>query len=554
MQPAAGPQYRTAVIERGDMVATVSASGQVMPVTQVTVGSQVSGQIRELYVDFNSEVKAGQLIAQIDPQLIEFQVRQAQADLEAARSQVLIAQANVLVGQTGVSRAQVDVAQAERDWGRQSDLVGRGFIAQSEADKAKSALDNARQALQSAKAQSQVTAAQVQAAQATVQQRAAALAQAQTNLSRTRITSPVDGIVIKRAVERGQTVAASLQAPELFVIAQNLRDMRVEVSVDESDVGRIKAGQKATFTVDAFAGQTFEGVIDQVRQSPVTANNVVTYIAAVHFANTSGRLLPGMTANVRIVTDQRDGVLKVPNAALRVRMPDAQVAKAPAEQGSKAKAPGAESAPSAGAPASSPALSGPMAAMRERLVETLSPTPDQLQRIDAVLAGSRPAFASVRDLPEEQRSKARQRAMADVRAQIHVVLTPSQQIAYAQMQANAAGTQSDGSRGTRGRVWVLDAVGKPQAVEVRLGLTDGNSTELLLPRSAAASPSADSNQASAQAAAQGKPMAANVAQAAAVLREGVAVVTGTVSADAAGAARSSPGSSARGPAPGRLPF
>lgn len=319
-QAAQAPQYRMAAIERGSLAASVSASGQVMPVTQVSVGSQVSGQIRELFADFNAEVKAGQIIAQIDPQLIEFQVRQAQADREAALSQVLIAQANVLAGQAAVSRAQVDLAEARRDLERKADLVARGFIAQSEAERAQALVNTSTEALRGAQAQAAVTAAQVQAAQASVKQREAALAQAQTNLSRTRITSPVDGIVIKRTVERGQTVAASLQAPELFVIAQNLRDMRVEVSVDESDVGRIQPGQKASFTVDAFPGQTFEGQVNQVRKAAIAANNVVTYVAAVNFANRDGRLLPGMTANVRIVTDARENVLKVPNAALRMRI------------------------------------------------------------------------------------------------------------------------------------------------------------------------------------------------------------------------------------------
>ena len=340
-QAAQAPQYRTAAIERGSLAALVSASGQVMPVTQVSVGSQVSGQIRELYADFNSEVKAGQLIAQIDPQLIEFQVRQAQADREAALSQVLIAQANVLASQAVVSRVQVDLAEARRDLERKTDLVAKGFIAQSEAERAQALGNTSTEALRGAQAQAAVTAAQVQAAQASVKQREAALAQAQTNLSRTRITSPVDGIVIKRTVERGQTVAASLQAPELFVIAQNLRDMRVEVSVDETDVGRIQPGQKASFTVDAFPGQTFEGRVDQVRKAAIAANNVVTYVAAVNFANRDGRLLPGMTANVRIVTDTRDNVLKLPNAALRMRIAGVEPPADNASNATKSRAGGA---------------------------------------------------------------------------------------------------------------------------------------------------------------------------------------------------------------------
>lgn len=481
-QAAQAPQYRMAAIERGSLAASVSASGQVMPVTQVSVGSQVSGQIRELYADFNAEVKAGQLIAQIDPQLIEFQVRQAQADREAALSQVLVAQANVLASQAAVSRAQVDLAEARRDLERKADLVARGFIAQSEAERAQALVNTSTEALRGVQAQAAVTAAQVQAAQASVKQREAALAQAQTNLSRTRITSPVDGIVIKRSVERGQTVAASLQAPELFVIAQNLRDMRVEVSVDETDVGRIQPGQKASFTVDAFPGQTFEGRVDQVRKAAIAANNVVTYVAAVHFSNRDGRLLPGMTANVRIVTDARENVLKLPNAALRMRIagvepPSEKASNATESIAASAAGKGAggqkQAESSAQAPAAGPA-SGPMAALRQRLVEAVAPSAAQLERIDAILASARPAFAALRELPEEQRARARERTLADVRARIHEVLDAAQQQKYAELQAQAAGRAV-----TRGRVYVLGDDGQPRAVGVRLGLTDGSHTELL---------------------------------------------------------------------------
>lgn len=314
--------YRTGEVEKGPLEAAVSSSGMVMPVTQVSVGSQISGQIQDLYVDFNDEVKAGQLIARLDPQLYEYQVRQAQADLDAARSQVLIAQANVVASRAAVSRAEVDLAEARRDDARKSDLVSRQFIAQSESDKARALVNTSIEALKSAQAQLGVTLAQVESAAATVQQREAALAQARINLERTRITSPVSGIVIKRAVERGQTVAASLQAPELFIIARNLSDMRVETSVDEADVGRIQAGQKATFTVDAFSGQTWQGQVTQVRKAAVALNNVVTYVVVVGFSNADHRLLPGMTANVRVVTESRPEALKVPNAALRVRMPE----------------------------------------------------------------------------------------------------------------------------------------------------------------------------------------------------------------------------------------
>ncbi|MBE2263035.1 MAG: efflux RND transporter periplasmic adaptor subunit, partial [Burkholderiaceae bacterium] len=317
---AADVQYRTGKIERGNLQATVSASGAVNPVTQVSVGTQVSGQIKELYVDFNSVVTAGQLIAQIDPETFEYRVRQAQADLDAARATVLTAQANAAASRASVSKAEVDLAEAKRDLDRKQILVEKQFISAAEADRVRALVNTVGESLKVAQAQAAVTEAQIKTAQANVAQREAALAQARVDLTRTRITSPVNGIVIKRAIEKGQTVAASLQSPELFVIAQNLSDMQVDASIDESDVGRIRTGQKASFTVDAFPGQTFEGEVRQVRKAAQNVANVVTYVAVVGFSNVGDRLLPGMTANVRIVIDTRENVLKVPNAALRVRI------------------------------------------------------------------------------------------------------------------------------------------------------------------------------------------------------------------------------------------
>lgn len=325
-------RYRTAPIERGPLQASVSASGTVNPVTQVSVGSQVSGQIKAIHADFNSEVKAGQLIAEIDPQTFEYRVRSAQADLDSAEAAVAIARANALSSRANVSRAQTELAEARRVHERNLSLVAQSFIAQSEADRTRAVFESAQESLKAAQALAGVSEAQILSAQANVQQRRAALSQAQVDLSRTRITSPVDGIVIKRTVERGQTVAASLQAPELFVIARNLSDMQVDTSVDEADVGRIRPGQKATFTVDAFPGRGFEGEVRQVRKAATNVSNVITYVAVVNFDNSDGRLLPGMTANVRVVTEQRENVLKVPNAALRVRIAGVEpAASAPAD-------------------------------------------------------------------------------------------------------------------------------------------------------------------------------------------------------------------------------
>jgi HlyD family secretion protein len=256
----------------------------------------------------------------IDPETFEYRVRQAQADVDAAKASVLTAQANVLAAAAQVSRSRVDLEEAKRDFERKNSLVEKQFIAQSEADKAKALQSTMTESLKATQAQQGVSEAQVKSAQATVAQREAALAQARIDLTRTKITSPVNGIVIKRAIEKGQTVAASLQSPELFVIAQNLRDMQVDASIDESDVGRIKTGQRATFTVDAFPGQTFDGEVRQVRKAAQSVANVVTYVAVVGFSNSDGKLLPGMTANVRVVTDMREAVLKIPNAALRVKI------------------------------------------------------------------------------------------------------------------------------------------------------------------------------------------------------------------------------------------
>ncbi|PZO11516.1 MAG: efflux RND transporter periplasmic adaptor subunit [Burkholderiales bacterium] len=397
-------QYRSALIERGPLQASVSASGTVNPVTQVSVGTQVSGQVRAVYVDFNTEVKAGQLIAEIDPQTFEYRVRSSQADVDAAQAAVQIAVANSASSRANVSRAQSDVAEAQRTHERNVSLVAQGFIAQSEADRTRGVLTSAQESLKAVQALVGVSTAQIKSAQANVAQREAALAQARIDLSRTRITSPVDGIVIKRTVEKGQTVAASLQAPELFVIAQNLSDMQVDASVDEADVGRIQAGQKASFTVDAFPGQTFDGQVRQVRKAATNVSNVVTYVAVVGFANTSGRLLPGMTANVRVVTESREAVLKVPNAALRVRIAGVEPAAVPAGP--------ADAPASAGAPA--------------------------------------PANGAAR-------------------------------VAGAGRPGGAGGAGGAGRATTqRGRIFLLDAKGQPEAFDVRLGVSDGTSTELLV--------------------------------------------------------------------------
>lgn len=331
------PGYRTAPVEQGRLEAAVAAAGTVRPVVQVSVGSQISGQIKELLADFNTEVKQGQLIARIDPQSFEYQVRQARADVDAARAQVLQAEANVAAAQAAVSRARLDADNAQRDMLRKQDLLDQQFISPAEFDTARNTAGTLAEQLKATQAQLAVARAQAASAQAAVKQREASLAQAAINLERTEIRSPVDGVVIKRSVDVGQTVAASLQAPELFILARNLADMQVEVSIDEADIGRVRADQPVSFTVDAFPGRSYEGRVGAVRKSATVANNVVTYTVVVAFSNAGAQLLPGMTANVRIVTDVRENVVKLPNAALRVRL--AGVEEPPAPAGSPRTAP-----------------------------------------------------------------------------------------------------------------------------------------------------------------------------------------------------------------------
>lgn len=320
ISPAAAPAWKFATVERGPITASVSATGTLNPVVAVQVSSQISGQIRDIFVDFNSTVKAGQLIAQIAPETYEHRVRQAEADLEAARATVAVQQAELY-------RAQVNLADAERDFERKKSLVDKNFISPAELDKVKTTLEAAR-------AQKRVVEAQASNSAALVRQREAQLGQAKVDLGRTEIRAPVDGIVIKRSVEPGQTVAASLQAPEMFVIARNLTDMQVETAIDEADVGRLQTGQEATFTVDAFPGKRFKGEVRQVRKAAQVVSNVVSYTVVISAANPDLILLPGMTANVRIVTAQKDDVLKVANAALRFRppAPEGGQKSAPAER------------------------------------------------------------------------------------------------------------------------------------------------------------------------------------------------------------------------------
>ena len=340
-----GIQFRTATVSHGDINVTISATGNPNAVVTVQVGSQVSGIILALYADFNTKVTKGQLIARIDPAPFQAKVDQAQANVDSARAAVANAEAGVQKAHAGLQAAYAAVAGAKANVvkaqvtaeddkvkvDRRVVLVGQNADAQEDLDTAQATYkaavaDQAAFAAQQRTAEDNVKVAQADlkvantqltANQAQVKQFEAALQSAQLDLDHTKITAPVDGVVVSRNVDVGQTVAASLAAPTLFLIAQDLTKMQVDTNVSEADVGRVRVGQPATFTVDAYPGRVFKGTVTSIRQAPINVQNVITYDAVVGVSNPDLKLFPGMTANVKILVNQRPNVLKVPNAALR---------------------------------------------------------------------------------------------------------------------------------------------------------------------------------------------------------------------------------------------
>ena len=283
--------YSTVTVGRGNIAAQVTANGTLSARGTVQVGAQVSGRVVELHADFNDKVTKGQVIAKLDPQVLDSQVDQASASLALAAA--------------NVNKAQVGVADADRQLKRQKTLQEQQLVAGATVESAEVAYDTGRAALLAAKA--------------SYSQAAANLAQAKLNLSYATIVSPVDGVVLLRAVDVGQTVAASLSAPVLFTIAEDLARMQIDTAVAEADVGRLIEGMKAQFTVDAFPGKTFEGMVRQVRNAPTTTSGVVTYDAVIDVDNGDKTLRPGMTANVTFVLQQVADAIKIPNAALRFK-------------------------------------------------------------------------------------------------------------------------------------------------------------------------------------------------------------------------------------------
>ncbi len=329
-------QYSTFTVDRGDIVDVVGATGTLQAVTTVQVGSQVSGTIASLDADFNSHVRKDEVVARLDPSIFDARLSQARANLVAAHA--------------NVERARATVADTKQKYERAKELAAQSLLPASD--------------LETAKSNYEVATANVRAAEAEVAQSSASVQQAQVDLGHTVIKAPIDGVVVARNVDVGQTVAASLQAPTLFIIANDLSHMQVNASIDEADIGRVRMGQDVTFHVDAYPSETFTGRVEQVRLQPITSQNVVTYNTIIAVENTNQRLMPGMTATVSLIVQKREAALRIPASALRFR-PEGWEART-GRRGAFGAASGAPSAGAAsGGPAAGPSPAASVAAPGE---------------------------------------------------------------------------------------------------------------------------------------------------------------------------------------------
>jgi HlyD family secretion protein len=451
--------WRTATVERGDIRVAISSTGTLSAISTVTVGSQISGQVTEVLADYNDKVSKGQIVARIDPSTYQAQIEQGTAQINVARATL--------------ANARATLRNAQLDYTRKAELGTKKLVAQSDVDLAKATLDQAR--------------ASVNSAQQQIAQQTASTQTTRLNLDRTVIRSPVDGVVLTRSIEPGQTVQASFSAPELFTIAEDLSKMKIELAVDESDIGQVKAGQVVSFTADAFPDRQFKGMVEQVRLSATTTNNVVTYPVIVTVDNSDGTLLPGLTVNAEIEVSKRSGVLKVSTAALRYK---------PGDAGTPGFNPMAQGNGNRPAPGSGP-RGGGLADDLRHAVRGMKLSAAQQAAFDA-------AIAAVEQRQQARRSAAGQNGggmppppgmtgggtraggnQADLQAQIRQRMAERMKQDFAGFRA----TLDDAQRGQwdtvlaalvnakRVTVYRL-ADGKPQPVMVRLGASDGSSTEI----------------------------------------------------------------------------
>lgn len=429
-------------VETGDVAKLVSASGSVRALTTVEVGSQVSGQIVELNADYNSEVKSGDVIARIDPQTFESRVESANADVLSARASLAVQQANI-------ASAEANLAQAEKDYTRQKALYDADAVAQSTLE------DNER-ALAVARANLDVSRAQLRSSNASLSQRLAALRSAEVDLERTIIKSPIDGVVISRNVDVGQTVAASFSAPVLFTIAQDLEDIRIDAAVVEADIGGINSGDTVQFTVDAYPDQDFGGVVEQVRLASEELQNVVTYTVVIAAENRTGRLLPGMTANVEITVDNRERILRIADAAIRFRPP--------------ANGPEVIEAEDVGR-GGNRAQSGPRGG-NPQLLDALNLAPDRLASLQADLQAEMQEIRAAGSGVRQDRNAQRQRMQA-IQNKVFAEHLTSDELKQLKTLRNQRPTT------TQVEAYVMTNDGKLQKRALTIGLQDGSWTEII---------------------------------------------------------------------------
>lgn len=453
---AAEGAFRTTAVERGDIRVAISATGTLSAISTVTVGSQISGQVTDVLVDFNSQVKKGDVLARIDPSSYEAQIEQGTAQIASANA--------------SLAQARATLRNAELDYARKADLGKQKLVAQSDVDLARATLDQAR--------------AQINASQAQIRQQTASTQTTRVNLQRTVITSPVDGVVLTRTIEPGQTVAANFSAPELFTIAEDLGKMKIELAVDESDIGQVKVGQVVSFTADAFADRQFKGTVEQVRLAATTTSNVVTYPVVVTVDNSDGTLLPGLTVNAEIEVSKRDKILKVSNAALRYKPADGAMANAGAGQPPQGASRGGGSgvtddlartvAEMKVNPQQQAAFDAAVAAVRER----------QAARQAQAAQGGRNMFGAGRGGPPGTVVMSGS-GSGDIQAQIRQRMTERFQQDFAAFRNSLDDAQKqrwDAALGTllnarRASIYRL-VDGKPEAVMVRIGASDGTATEV----------------------------------------------------------------------------
>jgi HlyD family secretion protein len=435
--------YRTEAAQTGDITRSVSATGALEALVTVQVGSQLSGQVTQVLVDYNDRVRRGQVMAILDPQTQRSAVEQSQASVQAA--------------QASVAQAQAQVALAQAEFDRQKYLFDRGIIAQAALDTASASLTTAR--------------ASVRAAQAQVAQQQASLRSNQANLSRTTIVAPIDGVVIDRQIEPGQTVASGLNVAVLFTLAQDMSRVQALIRVDEADIGAVKVGQPVRFTVDAFPTDNFTGEVTEIRVLPTAEQSVVAYTVVVEADNPGEKLLPGMTANADIILEERRNVLRVPNSALRFTPVEGEAAQAaPRGQGGQNRAQGGQRGAGQGG-----AQRGNMAA---RLSEQLDLDAAQKAQVEPILQramqAGRPAGGGAAAGGQRQRgpNPARAAAMNAAFDEIAPLLRPEQRATLETLRIQFAGG------GQRGVVWVLRE-GEVVQVPVQLGGTDGSYTEVV---------------------------------------------------------------------------